>query len=111
MAITTPIEGAATSATTGSTRAASPLQADHLAALRRTRSRGEEARLAEGGPLVVDTGRHTGRSPKDKFLVREPESEDRIWWGDVNQPLEEEQFEGLRDEGRRAPRGRATTST
>jgi phosphoenolpyruvate carboxykinase (ATP) len=54
-------------------------------------------RLAEGGPLVVDTGRHTGRSPKDKFVVREPESEERIWWGSVNQPLEEAAFEGLRE--------------
>jgi phosphoenolpyruvate carboxykinase (ATP) len=55
-----------------------------------------EGRLAEGGPLVVDTGRFTGRSPKDKFIVREPGSEDRIWWGRVNQPLSEDQFEGLR---------------
>jgi phosphoenolpyruvate carboxykinase (ATP) len=56
-----------------------------------------DARLAEGGPLVVDTGWHTGRSAKDKFFVREPESEDRIAWGDVNQPLSEESFDGLRD--------------
>ena len=35
-----------------------------------------DARLAEGGALVVDTGRHTGRSPKAKFVVREPGSED-----------------------------------
>jgi phosphoenolpyruvate carboxykinase (ATP) len=39
-----------------------------------------EARIAEGGPLAVDTGVHTGRSPQDKFIVREPGSEDRIWW-------------------------------
>jgi phosphoenolpyruvate carboxykinase (ATP) len=56
-----------------------------------------DARLAEGGPLVVDTGRHTGRSPKAKFVVREPGSEERIWWGDVNQETSEEHFEGLRD--------------
>jgi phosphoenolpyruvate carboxykinase (ATP) len=53
--------------------------------------------LAEGGPLVVDTGVHTGRSPKDKFIVREPESEDRIWWSDVNADISEESFERLRD--------------
>src|SRR5262249_12577347 len=58
-------------------------------------SRGE-ARIAEGGPFVVDTGFHTGRSPKDKFAVREPESESRIWWGSVNQELSLEHFEGLR---------------
>jgi phosphoenolpyruvate carboxykinase (ATP) len=57
----------------------------------------EEGRLAEGGALVVDTGRHTGRSAKDKFFVREPDSEDRIAWGEVNQPIDEEHFDGLRD--------------
>ncbi len=56
-----------------------------------------EARLAEGGPLAVDTGKHTGRSPKDKFVVREPGSEERIWWGDVNAEISEEHFEGLRE--------------
>ena len=56
-----------------------------------------EGRLAEGGPLAVDTGKHTGRSPKDKFVVREPGSEDRIWWGDVNAGFSEEHFEGLRE--------------
>jgi phosphoenolpyruvate carboxykinase (ATP) len=55
-----------------------------------------EAVLAEGGPLVVDTGRFTGRSPKDKFAVREPGSEDRIWWGEVNGEISEEHFGGLR---------------
>src|SRR6266487_2732359 len=55
-----------------------------------------EAVLAEGGPLVVDTGRFTGRSPKDKFIVREPGSEERIWWGDVNAEISEDKFDGLR---------------
>jgi phosphoenolpyruvate carboxykinase (ATP) len=55
-----------------------------------------DARIAEGGPLAVDTGKHTGRSPKDKFIVREPSSEDRIWWGG-NGEIDEESFQGLRD--------------
>ncbi len=55
-----------------------------------------DARLAEGGPLVVDTGKHTGRSPKDKYIVREPGSESRIWWGDTNADISEESFEKLR---------------
>jgi phosphoenolpyruvate carboxykinase (ATP) len=58
--------------------------------------RRDEATIAHGGPLVVDTGRHTGRSPQDKFVVREPASEDRIWWGKVNRPYEAERYEGLR---------------
>src|SRR6516225_7515610 len=64
----------------------------YMHALRR-----EEGVLAHGGPLVVDTGKHTGRSAEDKFVVRESGSEDRIWWGKVNQPLAEERFDGLRD--------------
>ena len=55
-----------------------------------------EARIAEGGPLAVDTGIHTGRSPKDKFIVREAGSEARIWWSDVNAEISEDAFEGLR---------------
>ena len=54
-----------------------------------------DGQIVEGGPLAVDTGKHTGRSPNDKFIVREPGSEDRIWWG-ANRPLEEAQFDGLR---------------
>jgi phosphoenolpyruvate carboxykinase (ATP) len=56
-----------------------------------------EGKLAEGGPLAVDTGKFTGRSPKDKFLVEEDSSQDRIWWGEVNQPLGEDSFGRLRD--------------
>ena len=46
---------------------------------------------------MVDTGKHTGRSPKDKFVVREPGSESRIWWSDVNADISEDDFERLRD--------------
>src|SRR5919202_367280 len=56
-----------------------------------------DARLAEGGPLVVDTGDHTGRAPKDKFVVREPRSAGRIAWSEVNQAMDETDFQGLRD--------------
>jgi phosphoenolpyruvate carboxykinase (ATP) len=56
-----------------------------------------DGKLAEGGPLAVDTGAFTGRSPKDKFLVEEDSSQDRIWWGDVNHPLSEDNFGRLRD--------------
>ena len=55
-----------------------------------------EGRIAEGGPLAVDTGAHTGRSPKDKFIVRERGSEGRIWWGEINAELSEAGFDGLR---------------
>lgn len=54
-----------------------------------------EAILAKEGPLVAFTGAHTGRSPKDKFVVQEPSSEAEIWWGKVNQPLDEKSFDHL----------------
>ncbi|MEQ1574247.1 MAG: phosphoenolpyruvate carboxykinase [Vicinamibacterales bacterium] len=54
-----------------------------------------EGLLAAQGPLVCQTGSHTGRSPNDKFIVREPSSEARIHWGAHNKPLEEAQFELL----------------
>jgi phosphoenolpyruvate carboxykinase (ATP) len=55
-----------------------------------------EARIAEGGPMAVDTGVHTGRSPQDKFIVREPSSQDRIWW-DGNKEFPEAAFDRLRE--------------
>jgi phosphoenolpyruvate carboxykinase (ATP) len=55
-----------------------------------------EGLIAAEGPLVVRTGKHTGRSPEDKFIVREPGSEGKIWWGAVNQPISEEHYERLR---------------
>ncbi|MBI2956847.1 MAG: phosphoenolpyruvate carboxykinase (ATP) [Acidobacteria bacterium] len=57
--------------------------------------RRNEAVLAHLGPLVVRTGDHTGRSPNDKFLVREPLSEKNIWWGDINRPFDPERFDAL----------------
>jgi phosphoenolpyruvate carboxykinase (ATP) len=55
-----------------------------------------EGVIAADGPLVVRTGKHTGRSPKDKFIVREPSSEANVWWGDVNHPIDEEHYDRLR---------------
>ena len=46
--------------------------------------------------LVTRTGTYTGRSAGDKFVVREPSSEDKIWWGDYNRPIEPERFDGLK---------------
>ena len=59
--------------------------------------RRDEGLIASEGPLIVYTGEHTGRSPKDKYVVREPSSENDIWWGSVNQPVETEQFERMLD--------------
>lgn len=55
-----------------------------------------EAVASADGALVATTGEHTGRSAKDKFVVRRPQFENDIWWGAVNQPLEAKKFEALR---------------
>jgi phosphoenolpyruvate carboxykinase (ATP) len=58
--------------------------------------RAGEGIVAAAGPLVVRTGKHTGRSPRDKFVVREPGTQDKVWWGDVNQPISEANYDALR---------------
>lgn len=55
-----------------------------------------EANIAQGGAVVVRTGRYTGRSPNDKYIVREPSSAERVAWGKVNRPLSEASFDILR---------------
>jgi phosphoenolpyruvate carboxykinase (ATP) len=58
--------------------------------------RNGEGLVSAHGSLVVRTGKHTGRSPKDKFVVREPSSASKVWWGEINQPLAEEHYDRLR---------------
>jgi phosphoenolpyruvate carboxykinase (ATP) len=60
------------------------------AALRRS-----EGLLSHQGALVFRTGKYTGRSPKDKFIVREPLFEQHIDWGAVNQPFDPARFDSL----------------
>ncbi len=62
-----------------------PLLIEH--AVRRS-----EGRLADNGPFVAVTSPFTGRSPKDKFIVREPSSESDVDWGTVNQPISAAHF-------------------
>jgi phosphoenolpyruvate carboxykinase (ATP) len=54
-----------------------------------------EGSLVEGGPLVVRTGKTTGRSPKCRFFVEESSSKDKIWWSGENKPVSEEKFDSL----------------
>lgn len=57
----------------------------------------EEGTLGQGGTFLVSTGEHTGRSPKDKFVVRTPSVEDSIWW-ENNKPMEPAAFDQLYDD-------------
>jgi len=58
-------------------------------------SRGE-GELAKDGPLVVKTGKHTGRSAQDKFTVRDAETDKTVWWGKSNKPMAPEHFAALK---------------
>jgi phosphoenolpyruvate carboxykinase (ATP) len=57
--------------------------------------RNHEGHLAHLGPLVTRTGQYTGRSANDKFVVEEPSSRDKIWWGKHNTGMDERRFEHL----------------
>ena len=57
--------------------------------------RNGEGELSRHGALVVRTGPHTGRSANDKFIVRDSETEDSVWWGKVNLPFDEARFDAL----------------
>ena len=55
-----------------------------------------EGILAKDGPLVVETGKHTGRSAKDKFIVRDETTEDTVWWGKTNKGMTPDHFAALK---------------
>jgi len=50
------------------------------------------------GTLAIDTGKFTGRSPLDRYLVMDDYTKDRVWWGKVNKPITPEKFDLLQDE-------------
>ena len=54
-----------------------------------------EGVISSTGAPIVDTGKFTGRSPKDKYIVDEPSSNSQIWWGQVNQKIDEKVFDEL----------------
>ena len=52
---------------------------------------------SSSGALVIKTGEFTGRSPKDRFIVKDAITKDRIWWGDINIPFSSNDFDALYD--------------
>ncbi len=60
--------------------------------------RNGEGLLAADGPLVVATGKHTGRSAKDKFIVKDTETEETVWWGKTNASMSSQHFAALKED-------------
>jgi len=60
-------------------------------------ARREEGVFSAHGALIVDTGEHTGRAAKDKAIVREPSSADKVFWGEVNKEFLPEKFNALKE--------------
>ena len=54
-----------------------------------------EGMVVHNGPIAVRTGSYTGRSPKDKFIVRDEETTDKVWWGPINSPFDPQAFDHL----------------
>ena len=67
----------------------------------------DEGRQAKHGPLVVETGKHTGRSAKDKFIVRDSETEDTVWW-DNNASMTPDHFAALKEDFLAAVKDKST---
>lgn len=83
-------QGIATSATIHANLGTAPL-VEHAV-------RNGEGRIAAHGPLVVETGQHTGRSAKDKFIVRDGVTEHTVWWGKTNVEMSPEHFAALKED-------------
>ena len=61
----------------------------------------QEGQLSDTGALVCRTGKFTGRTPKDRFFVKEQQTEKDIWWGTTNQPIEARYFDALLEKMKR----------
>ena len=55
----------------------------------------KQGTISDTGALVVQTGKFTGRSPKDRYLVKDNITSERVWWGDINIPFSPQDFDSL----------------
>ncbi|TYC10200.1 phosphoenolpyruvate carboxykinase (ATP) [Bizionia gelidisalsuginis] len=70
------------------------LSSDDLHAITLEKGQGVES---ASGALAVNTGEFTGRSPQDRFIVKDDVTKDRVWWGNINQPFDADKFDKLYD--------------
>ena len=55
----------------------------------------KQAKLTAQGAITINTGKFTGRSPLDRFIVKDSITEESVWWGDINIPFNEDKFDIL----------------
>ena len=72
-----------------------PIGTFHLKNLLRYRFLRTTPTLANSGAISINTGEFTGRSPKDRFVVKDSTTENAVWWGDVNIPFNPEKYNAL----------------
>ena len=53
--------------------------------------------IVDSGALAINTGKFTGRSPKDRYIVKDCTTKEKVWWGDINIPFESDKFQKLYD--------------
>jgi phosphoenolpyruvate carboxykinase (ATP) len=53
--------------------------------------------LTSDGTLSVNTGKFTGRSPRDRYIVKDKKTKNKVWWGDINRPFDEVLFSKIED--------------
>src|SRR5690554_5362418 len=63
-----------------------------------------QGREASSGALAINTGEFTGRSPKDRFIVKDDITRDTVWWGNINIPFPPNMFDALYDKDRKSTR-------
>jgi phosphoenolpyruvate carboxykinase (ATP) len=66
----------------------------------------QETLLASNGAIAAYTSPHTGRAAREKYAVRRPASQERVWWGSINQPVDADAFERVLEHVRSHYRGR-----
>jgi phosphoenolpyruvate carboxykinase (ATP) len=54
-------------------------------------------RETKNGTLAINTGKFTGRSPQDRFIVKDAYTKDKVWWGKTNKPVSQENFDALKN--------------
>ena len=77
-------------------RKAGSLAAKILDELQKIIVSNKQGQIVNSGALAINTGKFTGRSPKDRYIDKDEITAEKVWWGDINIPIDQTSFENLR---------------